>query len=120
MSVNLKEKYPKIFKDIHWANYGFPETWTSLVDQLCQEIQDYCDLNKIQVKCDQVKEKFGGLRFYVDVYTEGIDSIISKYEKQSTELCQECGCTNCELVRTKGWISYLCNPCAIKLNKDVE
>lgn len=35
-------------------------------------------------------------------------------------MCQECGCADCDIVRTKGWITYLCEPCAIKLNKEFD
>jgi len=121
MSVNLKEKYPKIFENIHRANYGFPEAWTNLVDNLCLEIQLYCNTHDCdQVQCVQVKEKFGGLRFYVNSATDEVYKMIRRAENRSIELCQECGCSNCELIRTKGWISYLCKPCAIKLNKEFD
>ena len=56
MQVDLKEKYPKIFANIHRANYGFPKTWTNLVNSLCHEIQKYCDTHECdQVECIQIK-----------------------------------------------------------------
>lgn len=121
MQVDLKEKYPKIFANIHRANYGFPKTWTNLVNSLCHEIQKYCDTHECdQVECIQIKEKFGSLRFYINQGTAEIYEIIRTHEKLSYEMCQECGCVDCDIVRTKGWISYLCKPCATKLNKPVE
>lgn len=117
--TNLKEKYPKIFENIHWANYGFPETWTDLIDNLCKEIQDYCDLHDdFQVRCVQVKEKFGGLRFYVEESDSGIDEIIRKYEKQSIKMCQQCGCTDKEVFVVGSWIKYWCQPCIDKSHVD--
>lgn len=117
-------KYPKIFDVSNQSriSWEFPKGWFDLVDQLCQEIQSYCDEHPEyeQVKCDQIKEKFGGLRFYINSGTDEVYEIIGKYAKKSTKLCNECSCTDCEIVRTKGWILYLCKPCAIKLNKNVE
>lgn len=115
-------KYPKIFdlSFTHRVNWGIPETWVSLVDSLCAELQELYDKGLIeQNKCVQIKEKFGSLRCYLNTESEIERSVISKYEKQSTELCQECGCADCDLYRTKGWIRYVCKPCAVKLDKEV-
>lgn len=39
----------------------------------------------------QVKEKYGGLRFYLNVSTEEMDELIEKAEEESLEICEECG-----------------------------
>lgn len=39
----------------------------------------------------QVKEKFGGLRFYVENIPQGGEEIIRKYEILSTITCEKCG-----------------------------
>lgn len=39
----------------------------------------------------QIKEKFGGLRFYIGVGSEEIFNIINEYEKLSYTICEECG-----------------------------
>jgi hypothetical protein len=109
-------KYPKIFEFTHPTNIYIPKMWIPLVDNLCQELQEYGDQNNVQIDCVQVKEKFGSLRFYLDKYLVTTEEIISKYEKQSRELCQECGTTE-DIIRTSGWITYLCESCAHKLNK---
>lgn len=116
-------KYPKIFdlSFTHRVNWGIPKTWVPLVDSLCQELQEFYDTKQIeQGKCVQVKEKFGTLRFYTHVSLDGEDEIISKYERKSMEICQECGCTDCNIIKTKSWVTYLCKPCTIKLNKEYE
>ena len=114
-------KYPKIFdlSFTHRVSWGIPETWVPLVDSLCHEIQEYCDTHDCeQVRCVQVKEKFGALRFYVDSAVEDVYNMIRQAEEKSYDLCQECGSTE-NLVRTKGWIKILCKPCSIKLDKEV-
>lgn len=118
----LINKYPKIFDgSAHRTNISVPDAWISLVDSMCQEIQDYCDNNDIeQVICEQMKEKFGGLRFYTNSASDEIYNIISKYENKSRKICQECGCEDCKVYNTKGsWIRFICELCAIKLNKEI-
>jgi hypothetical protein len=39
----------------------------------------------------QVKEKFGGLRFYVETIPQGGEEIITKYESLSYKICEKCG-----------------------------
>lgn len=61
----------------------------------------------------QVKEKFGGLRFYIGVGSEEIHRRIDEAEHLSYKICQNCGAT--DGVTTEGdWILTLCQPCRIK------
>ena len=60
----------------------------------------------------QVKEKFGGLRFYINGASTEVHDIISKYEKLSYEICEECGDPG--EIRQGGWIRTLCNECQQK------
>jgi|TARA_B000000609_G_C24030783_1_gene270491 hypothetical protein len=61
-----------------------PECWYPLVDTLCSQIQSHLiqtpDACHVQVV--QIKEKFGGLRFYTtnhDPYIEGMIRIAEAY-----------------------------------------
>ena len=53
----------------------------------------------------QVKEKFGGLRWYINGATKEVHDIISKYEGLSYEICEECGEPGVQ--RSGGWIRTL-------------
>jgi len=55
----------------------------------------------------QVKEKFGGLRFYTNAMSDECHDIVSKYEKLSYETCEKCGEPGG--LRKGGWISTLCD-----------
>lgn len=59
----------------------------------------------------QVKEKFGGLRFYIGGGSVLVFWIIEKAEEESLRTCQTCGKTG-ELVSVNGWWSTLCALCA--------
>ena len=62
----------------------------------------------------QVKEKFGGLRYYHQFVTEGSDSeagweIEQEAENRSYTICETCGAPGKS--RDDGWIRTLCDEC---------
>ena len=68
--------------------------WGELLDKLCADIER--ELNKDaelkkEFKIAQIKEKFGGLRFYTYSVTDEIDKIIDEAEKKSFTICEVCG-----------------------------
>jgi hypothetical protein len=83
--------------------------WVPLVDELHAEVLDL-DPN---VVVDQVKEKFGGLRYY---FSTGVSSeieqqitlLVDAAEAQSFEICEVCGAPG-ELRRDRGWLKTLCD-----------
>jgi hypothetical protein len=76
--------------------------WIPLVQNLIEEAVEAGWDKQI---C-QVKEKFGGLRFYINSSNDEVFDIITKYEKLSYETCEVCG-EKGEL-RKGGWYSTLC------------
>ena len=77
--------------------------WYPLIQKL---IEDLIELgwNK---QVYQVKEKFGGLRFYINTGTEEIHQRIRKAEDESYETCETCGEPG-EL-RKGGWWTVACD-----------
>jgi hypothetical protein len=55
----------------------------------------------------QVKEKFGGLRFYVNCRNDAIRQRILAAQEESFDTCEICG-QPCEL-REDSWIKTLCD-----------
>ena len=76
--------------------------WLGIIKRL---IEDLIELGWDKQIC-QVKEKFGGLRFYINSGSEEIWQRIKLAESASYITCQKCG----ELgqVRGDGWITTLC------------
>lgn len=120
-------KYPKIFQNyegnpgmVNW--HGVPTGWLPIIDKLCACIQHYIDYHvsytkdgqykPAQVTCTQMKEKFGGLRFYTDQHDEIVEGMIKMAEHLCDETCQDCGSEE-DLGITSGWITVLCRTCAI-------
>lgn len=58
----------------------------------------------------QVKEKFGGLRFYVGSASNEVDKLIEEAEDESYKICSECGKEG-ELRPKLGWVLTLCDTC---------
>jgi len=62
-----------------------------------------------QVEAVQVKEKYGGLRFYVMGGNEAVDALISFAEDMSYRTCESCGSPASP--SEGGWITTKCNKC---------
>ncbi len=78
LELQLVKKYPVIFRDyggdmretcMAWGITVGPG-WYDIIDNLCQTIEEAVGDKKFEVVADQVKEKFGGLRFYYHINYE--------------------------------------------------
>ena len=69
----------------------------------CREVPEECP----QVVASQVKEKFGGLRFYYDGGDDAIDGMVRMAESWAANTCETCGKPGS--VRGGGWIVTLCD-----------
>ena len=123
---DLIKKYPKMCKENGKRGKGFKfgfehdDGWNDLIDKLCYSIQSYLDVNKEvpQVVLFQVKEKFGGLRFYyneVEVDNKHIAGEVSFAEIMSYGICEQCGTNqNVNRVKRRSWIKTLCKTCEVE------
>jgi hypothetical protein len=129
LDKKLVEKYPKIFADRHGDMretlmcWGFEcgDGWYQILDSLCGQIQSHIDWQNEnfakgyphyekpvpQVVAVQVKEKFGGLRFYYNGGDDKIDGMVSMAESWAYHTCEECGAPG--TLRHGGWIRTLCD-----------
>ena len=119
----LCERYPKMMVN---RNLPMQETcmcwgfecgngWFNILDQLMGNIQHHIDWkNKkeevvAQVTLDQVKEKFGTLRFYYTGGDDVIDGMVRMAESMSGVTCEECSAP--AKTHGPGWIRTICEPC---------
>ncbi len=132
----LYAKYPKIFrqKDLDMRQTAMvwgiccDSGWYTIIDELCSSIENHIENenwsrhykkergelptdapNFPQIEATQVKEKFGGLRFYVNHYDDYIRGLIDMAESMSLRTCETCG--NPGKPNEDGWIITLCDPC---------
>lgn len=114
--MNIKELLEKYEIGYPACGADCGDGWVPLLEQL---IQDLLVLGWDK-DCQQVKEKFGTLRFYIGVGSDEIYKVISAAEGASAKICEECGNSNAKckgLTPTGGWIITLCDPCRVKHNK---
>lgn len=103
--------------DYTWLDY-MPIGWRiAFGEQLCKEIkEELLKHNELDsYKIIQIKEKFGGLRWYDNSGLPGMQFIIAKYEALSEKTCINCGKPANWI--SKGWISPYCDDCATKQAK---
>ena len=77
--------------------------WYGLIKDLINELIELGWDKEIH----QVKEKFGGLRFYVGSVDDAMQLVIRKYENRSYETCEVCGVPGQR--RPGGWVATLCD-----------
>jgi len=97
------KEYKGPIVDAGW--FQLHEGWYDIVKTIIDELLKL-GWNK---RVSQVKEKFGGLRFYVsqeDIPIGG-NEVISKYEKLSRSICEKCGQSG--VLRKGKWIRTLCD-----------
>ena len=117
----LCTKYPKMMVNRNSPMqetcmcWGFEcgDGWYNILNQLMGNIQHHIDWrNKkeevvAQVTLDQVKEKFGGLRFYINAGSDQIHTRIREAEDESYLTCEKCGEPG-EHRTDRGWWTTLC------------
>ncbi len=129
----LEKRYP-FMKDVYCC---CSDGWADLIADLCEGIAgiyaDACLEPDIMV--DEVKSKYGGIRFYWssgaqleddwdsadEAYREAyrkvykkIEDMVIEYEELSETVCEECGKPASGRV-LNGWVYTLCDDCFIKL-----
>jgi hypothetical protein len=124
LDEKLVKTYPLIFKDRHGDMketamcWGFEcnDGWYWLIDNLCDSIQSYIDLNQphnsdiTQIIATGVKEKYGGLSFNYGGGDRLIDGMVWLAEHLSYKICENCGSTK-NVTQTEGWIYTRCEIC---------
>jgi hypothetical protein len=127
---DLVNKYPRIFKKIKHLECG--SGWETLLDCLCSDIENhlkqieyrinnpsnlgneyYQDSISSQEQLDaiyavQIKEKFGGLRFYMNGVDDYISGAIAMAESISNHTCEVCGAPG-KNKPVGSWYTTLCD-----------
>lgn len=119
----LYSKYEHLFnKDNRRAitMFGFEcgDGWYTIIEQLIDQIDSYIKHKykdqEFDFQITQIKEKFGGLRFYFDGGDSEIYELTRFAEELSYKTCEYCG-SNQDIFRSKGWITTACFKCVTDL-----
>src|SRR3990167_1241920 len=119
LDKQLCEKYPELFRGRNKPMtetlmcWGFEcdDGWYDLIDGLCLALSSYCEDNNIEIpEAVQVKEKFGGLRFYLGGvhkdHFHAVHGLTDQAEKMSYKICEVCGKPGEPNIG--GWIKTTC------------
>ena len=82
--------------------------WYELIADLIRELIQAGWTREIS----QIKEKFGGLRFYASGLPENGHEIIKRYEERALKTCEICGSEYKVKLRGYRWVKTLCHNCA--------
>lgn len=118
---SLLEAFPNIIRFDDAEDITVGDGWLPLIHRLCEKLQLISKVSFITINAVQIKEKFGGLRFYVDLIDNNyyeinstwksiIDDVILEAERRSYSICEECGQFG-EIRENRKWIKTLCNKC---------
>ncbi|MBE7459639.1 MAG: hypothetical protein HS112_03835 [Zoogloeaceae bacterium] len=103
--------------------------WFDLIDRLSMKLETEIERQQCAgvpeegwIAAEQVKEKFGTLRFYLSHYPDNdevararIEKAIDSAEEESARTCERCGGPG-EL-REGGWMHVLCGPCELEYQR---
>jgi hypothetical protein len=115
----LCEEFPLLYANRHrsWREtpMGFGiecgEGWFALLRDLSTKLEALIlrlPVNEQkEYRADQVKEKFGTLRFYMTALTDEMYEAIQSAEAASAETCELCGASG--VLRSEGWFKTLCD-----------
>ena len=115
----LFRRYPNLFPEEDrkdptlssmWFGFECGDGWFGLIDELCHTITLFVSQNKVDpVRVTQVKEKFGGLRFYYHGGNDLIRGMSWFAEALSFTICEKCGSKG--TLRDNGYLKTLCTLC---------
>jgi hypothetical protein len=126
---SMEERFPKMFAG-RYGGFAVGPGWWPILESLCTNIQSHVDWAEKrraweveqgvkgepgmprtphvpQVTVEQIKEKFGGLRFYYSGGNEYIHGLVVMAEAWADRSCEECGKPGER--RSGGWIKTLCD-----------
>jgi hypothetical protein len=109
----LHRKFRGIFRDwgeIPWAcQIRCNQGWQEILEQLCAALEA---LGLPELKINQIKEKFGGLRVYVNSQDPEVRDLVEQAKQRCAVVCENCGAPGDMRKNATGWWLTLCDPCA--------
>lgn len=122
---HMEATFPLMFSQ-PYGGFAIGKGWWPIVEDLCYLIQNHIDGVKSrrefllvkntynyeipelvpQVVVHQIKEKFGGFRFYYEGGNDYIRGLVDMAEQWCSRSCEECGARGEH--RTGGWMRTLC------------
>jgi hypothetical protein len=130
-AAKMAEKFPRYFGEgKRYGGFAIGEGWYLIIEALMNQIHHYTkwkrnmrarDLKNVRagdtsievtpkvnwIEVNQIKEKFGGLRFYYSGGDDEISGMVRMAEVWADHSCETCGDRGKR--RSGGWIRTLCD-----------
>lgn len=100
----LSDRLEPFWPENYYRGLDVGDGWLDLIDQLVTRLQEVGPMPQLV----QIKEKFGGLRFYTNGCTPEQNNLIVDAERASFETCEDCGGIG-TLRKIGGWYATLCD-----------
>ena len=120
----LREEFPRVFRQLR--NFECDDGWYQLVRKLAAHAEELARDAGLDPESDtwphaaQVKEKFGGLRFYLEGGTPEIHGkffdMMMAVEQESRTVCERCGALG-QVMNDGGYIHTSCALCEVRRKK---
>jgi len=132
LAKQIVDIYPKMFTfcvrlncepdpyETYGKGMGVGIGWYPIIKKLVETIHENDTRMNLEKNADHItkvtdiKEKFGGLRFYVTATSEENWKAIGKAEEESYYTCEECGSREDVGRWNAGWILTKCKKCALE------
>ncbi len=100
----LYADFPTLYRGM---SYGFEvgDGWEPLIRRLSEKLEPLAAVLD-DCRTMQCKEKFGGLRYYMDNATNKMYQLIDVAEAESTKTCEVCGAPGSAVGKT--WLKTAC------------
>lgn len=99
---DIGEKYPTALGDVTCGADCGPG-WQNILEPVLECCEKY------GIEIVQIKQKFGGLRVYIEGGNSEIERLIRNAETLSFTICEQCGAPG--KLGGRGWVRVRCEPC---------
>jgi len=100
------EPDPRLQNNLLAFGWECDKGWYPLIQELIDKLNEFPE----DIYVTQIKEKFGGLRFYIGGGTDKVYDLIHEYEEKSYKICEVCGKPGKTRER-HGWYKTVCRKC---------
>lgn len=120
MDDALVRDFPNLYRNRQnkqsclWYGLTVGDGWEPLVRELSMKLEALIlalpARRRKKCNAEQVKEKFGELRFYMHGGTDEMYALIREAEEKSVVTCESCGAPG-SVKNNKGWLRSACATC---------
>lgn len=119
----MEKSYPKMYSG-KYGGFAVGKGWYPIIERLSSNIQQHIEWRNResevvpQVVVEQIKEKFGGLRFYYQGGDDNVAGMVRMAEAWADVACEDCGGIGKR--RGNGWVRTLCDKHEQERNERIE